>query len=67
MFYISKNLGFGFAVKTPPLSRSDICKALKGLKRKKIRDPTNISTELFDPKVAGYDLIDAIKKLMNRI
>ena len=54
-------------VKTPPWSRSDICKALKGLKRKKPRDPTNIANELFDPEIAGEDLIDAIRKLMNRI
>ena len=40
---------------------------MKGLKARKSRDPNNIANELFDPKVAGEDLIEAILKLMNRI
>ena len=55
------------SIKSPPWLRTDIIKAMKGLKAKKSRDPNNIANELFDPKVAGEDLIEAILKLMNRI
>ena len=40
---------------------------MKGLKNRNSRDPTNLANELFDPKVAGDDLIEAIQHLMNRI
>ena len=40
---------------------------LKGLKKKKSRDPNNFANEIFDPSVAGDDLIDATLALMNKI
>ena len=54
-------------VKTPPWTKSEVVKAMKGLKSSKSRDPTNIANELFHPSVAGEDLIIAIMNLMNRI
>ena len=42
-------------------------KALKDLKQKKSRDPNMYANEIFQPQVAGKDLIKAILKLMNRI
>ena len=38
-----------------------------GLKNKKSRDPNKFATEIFDPNVAGEDLINAILALKNRI
>ena len=54
-------------VKTPPWTRNEILRAMKGLKNKKSRDTTNLANELFNPKVAGEDLIEAVQKLMNQI
>ena len=54
-------------VKTPPWTEEDLLVVLKGLKNKKSRDPNNFANEIFDPKVAGKDLIQAILALMNRI
>ena len=54
-------------VKTPPWTRVEVERAMKGLKSKKSRDPTNIANEIFNPKVAGDDLIEAVQHLMNRI
>ena len=60
-------LEFTKTVKIPPWSTLDICKALKALKSKKSRDATNLANEIFNPRVTGEDLIEAIRKLMNRI
>ena len=38
-----------------------------GLKNKKSRDPNKFANEIFDPNVAGEDLINAILALKNRI
>ena len=54
-------------IKTPDWTEDDLKEALKGLKRKKSRDPNNLANEIFDPKVAGKDLMNAILALMNRI
>ena len=54
-------------VKTPPWTRVEVERAMKGLKSKKSRDPTNLANKLFDPKVAGDDLVEAVQNLMNRI
>ena len=59
----NSRLEYTKTVKTPPWSTSDICKALKALKSRKSRDPTNLANEIFHPEVAGDDLIDAIKKV----
>lgn len=40
-------LEFTKTVKTPPWSTLDICKALKALKSRKSRDPTNLANEKF--------------------
>ena len=40
---------------------------LKELKKNKSRDPNNFANEIFQPEVAGEDLITALLKLMNRI
>ena len=53
--------------KTPDWTKKDILEALKGLKNKKSRDPNDFSNEIFNPKVAGEDLVLAILALMNRI
>ena len=60
-------LDYTKTVKTPPWTKNEVVKAMKGLKSKKSRDPTNLANELFNPKVAGEDLIEAVQKLMNRI
>ena len=40
---------------------------MKQLKYKKSRVPNAFANEIFDPKVAGDDLVEAILALMNRI
>ena len=66
-FLCKTRLDYTKTVKTPPWTKSEVVKAMKGLKSRKSRDPTNIANELFDPSVAGEDLIIAIMNLMNRI
>ena len=53
--------------KKPPWRKEELLIVLRGLKNKKSRDPNKLANEIFDPKVAGEDLIDAIIALMNRI
>ena len=53
--------------KTPAWTEEDLLIVLKGLKNKKSRDPNAFANEIFDPSVAGKDLIEAILALMNRI
>ena len=53
--------------KTPDWTKKDLIKVLKDLKNKKSRDPNNLANEIFDPKVAGEDLVLTILALMNRI
>ena len=53
--------------KTPDWSKTQLKVVLKELKKDKSRDPNSWANELFDPKVAGEDLIDATLALMNRI
>ena len=53
--------------KTPNWTRAELEVVLKGLKKKKSRDPNKYANEIFDPTVAGDDLIEAILALMNRI
>ena len=53
--------------KTPDWTKQDLLVVLKGLKKKKSRDPNNLANEIFDPSVAGDDLIDATLALMNKI
>ena len=38
-------------VKTPPWTKNEIERAMKGPENRKSRDPTNIANKLFDPKV----------------
>ena len=54
-------------IKTKDWTEDDILKALKDLKQKKSRDPNMYANEIFQPQVAGKDLIKAIQNLMNRI
>ena len=54
-------------VKTLAWTREDLVVVLKGLKNKKSRDPNAFANEIFDPTVAGDDLVEAILALMNRI
>ena len=51
------------ANKTKLWTQGDLEKVLKYLKKSKPRDPLGLANELFDPKVAGYDLKSAILKL----
>ena len=53
--------------KTPEWSKIDVIKVLKNLKSKVSRDPLGYANGLFNPKVAGEDMIKAITKLVNRI
>ena len=53
--------------KTPQWTVADVKSVLKKLKSGKSKDPYDLSNELFQPHVAGNDLILAITKLMNRI
>jgi hypothetical protein len=53
--------------KTSDWTTSQLLKVLQGLKKNKSRDPNRLPNELFDPKVAGNDLIAAVCALMNRI
>ena len=39
---------------------------MKGLKSKRSIDPTNKANELFNPTVAGDDLIEAIRKKIRK-
>ena len=45
----------------------EVEKVLKNLKNGVSRDPLGYANEIFNPKVAGDDLINAITKLVNRI
>ena len=45
----------------------ELDKALKDLKLKKSRDPKSYANEIFQPNVAGKDLVNVILNLMNRI
>ena len=54
-------------IKTDPWTMKELKEVLKGLKNKKSRDPNSFANEIFDPKVAGEDLLNAILALMNRI
>ena len=53
--------------KTEPWKIKDLESVLKYLKRNKSKDPFGYANELFDLKVAGEDLKQAILILMNRI
>jgi hypothetical protein len=53
--------------KTSDWTKADLVKVLKELKNKKSRDPNSYINEIFNPEVAGDDLIEAILILMNRI
>ena len=53
--------------KTNDWTKLQLKVVLKELKNKKARDPNSWANELFDPKVAGEDLVDATLALMNRI
>ena len=53
--------------KTPVWTVTDVKDVLKQLKSGKSKDPYDLPNELFQPNVAGDDLILAITKLMNRI
>ena len=53
--------------KTPAWTEEDVKYVLKHLKTGKSRDPYDMPNEIFNPEVAGDDLIHAITKLMNRI
>ena len=45
----------------------EVKEVLKHLKNNVARDPLRYANELFNPKVAGDDLVKAITKLVNRI
>ena len=53
--------------KTADWSKDDVVAVLKCLKNKKSRDPNQYANEVFDPEVAGEDLVMAVVALMNRI
>ena len=53
--------------KTKDWTKENLEVVLKGLKKKKSRDPDSFANEIFHPSVAGDDLINAILALMNRI
>ena len=48
-------------------SHEDVLIVLKGLKAGKSKDPHDIPNELFKPEVAGDDLINATRIIMNRM
>ena len=54
-------------VKTPLWTKEELLIVLKGFKNKKSRDPNAFANEIFDPKVASEDLLEAILSLINRI
>jgi hypothetical protein len=53
--------------KSPDWTENDVIEVLKNLKKDVARDPLGYANELFNPKVAGDDLVKAITKLVNRI
>jgi hypothetical protein len=53
--------------KTPEWSMEDLVIVLKQLKNNKSRDPLGFANELFKPENAGYDLNNAVLKMMNII
>ena len=62
-----ETLEYTKTVKTAPWTKAEVSEAMKSLKSKKSRDPTNLANEIFNPKVGGDDLVEAVQKLMNRI
>ena len=54
-------------IKIPDWTTKELMKVLKELKKNKSRDPNNYINEIFNPKVAGDDLIQAVLNLMNKI
>ena len=54
-------------IKTDPWTKEEFEEVLKGLKNKKSKDPNQYANEIFDPKVAREDLINAILAQMNKI
>ena len=53
--------------KTDGWKTSEIIKVLSSLKNNKARDPMGLINELFKKGVAGPDLVNAVKLLMNRL
>ena len=51
---------------TPDWSEDDIFSVLKSLKNGKCRDPLGLINEIFNPPVAGKDLIISIMLMMPR-
>ena len=62
-----QNLNRARANKSPEWTENDVVEVLKNLKKEVARDPLGYANEIFNPKVAGEDLIKAITKLVNRI
>ena len=50
-----------------PLTMENLQKVLKGLKKRKSRDPLNLINEIFRPEVAGTDLQEALLKIVNEV
>ena len=53
--------------KTPEWKSEEVKKILDSLKDNKARDPSGLINELFKEGVAGPDLVEAVKQLVNRI
>ena len=53
--------------KSPSWTENDITKVLKSLKNGKCRDPLGMINEVFNPPVAGTDLVRSLCVMMNNI
>ena len=62
-----QNLNRARPNKSPEWTENDVVEVLKTLKKDVAREPLGYANEIFNPKVAGEDLIKAITKLVNRI
>ena len=60
------NLKKARANKTPDWTEEEVKEVLKHLKTNVARNPLGYANELFNPKVAGKDLVKAIKNLLTR-